>query len=178
LSYIRRAGSKVERDPLRRHGATLVIELVPGKVEHIECERAFEAVDVARDRDLFPDDYSADQFDGGVEAPRRMLSCRPNSASNSKSAKNGRIKRIVSTIPILRGTHPYKWMAQIGTDLGLLQLQSRLQESDPKIQFQDLRSPQSLDTIEKSLAVGLAQLVERQIVVLEVVGSIPTSHPT
>jgi hypothetical protein len=26
--------------------------------------------------------------------------------------------------------------------------------------------------------VGLAQLVERQIVVLEVVGSIPTSHPT
>src|ERR1035437_1967001 len=35
-----------------------------------------------------------------------------------------------------------------------------------------------LDTIEKSLAVGLAQLVERQIVVLEVVGSIPTSHPT
>jgi hypothetical protein len=35
-----------------------------------------------------------------------------------------------------------------------------------------------LDTMEKSLVVGLAQLVERQIVVLEVVGSNPTSHPT
>src|ERR1017187_5088296 len=35
-----------------------------------------------------------------------------------------------------------------------------------------------LVTIEGSLAVGLAQLVERQIVVLEVVGSNPTSHPT
>src|SRR5689334_25419194 len=34
-----------------------------------------------------------------------------------------------------------------------------------------------LDTIDKSLAVGLAQSVERQIVVLEVVGSNPTSHP-
>ena len=37
---------------------------------------------------------------------------------------------------------------------------------------------QSLDTIEKSHVVGLAQSVERQIVVLEVVGSNPTSHPT
>src|ERR1035441_2520482 len=35
-----------------------------------------------------------------------------------------------------------------------------------------------LVTIEGSLAVGLAQLVERKIVVLEVVGSNPTSHPT
>src|ERR1035437_5874779 len=41
-----------------------------------------------------------------------------------------------------------------------------------------LLRPRRLDTIEKSLVVGLAQLVERQIVVLEVVGSIPTSHPT
>ena len=32
--------------------------------------------------------------------------------------------------------------------------------------------------MERSHVVGLAQLVERQIVVLEVVGSNPTSHPT
>src|SRR3954447_17835553 len=37
---------------------------------------------------------------------------------------------------------------------------------------------QTPDTIEKSPVVGLAQSVERQIVVLEVVGSNPTSHPT
>src|ERR1039457_4389043 len=42
----------------------------------------------------------------------------------------------------------------------------------------DLLRSQRLDTIERSLVVGLAQLVERQIVVLEVVGSNPTSHPT
>ena len=42
----------------------------------------------------------------------------------------------------------------------------------------DLLRSRSLDTIGKSLVVGLAQLVERQIVVLEVVGSNPTSHPT
>ena len=41
----------------------------------------------------------------------------------------------------------------------------------------DLLRARALDTIEKSLVVGLAQLVERQIVVLEVVGSNPTSHP-
>src|ERR1035438_3776601 len=35
-----------------------------------------------------------------------------------------------------------------------------------------------LDIMDRSLVVGLAQLVERQIVVLEVVGSNPTSHPT
>ena len=42
----------------------------------------------------------------------------------------------------------------------------------------DLLRWRRLDTIGKSLVVGLAQLVERQIVVLEVVGSNPTSHPT
>ena len=42
----------------------------------------------------------------------------------------------------------------------------------------DLLHWRSLDIMGKSLVVGLAQLVERQIVVLEVVGSNPTSHPT
>ena len=42
----------------------------------------------------------------------------------------------------------------------------------------DLLRWRRLDTMGKSLVVGLAQLVERQIVVLEVVGSNPTSHPT
>ena len=42
----------------------------------------------------------------------------------------------------------------------------------------DLLRARRLDTMEWSLVVGLAQLVERQIVVLEVVGSNPTSHPT
>ena len=42
----------------------------------------------------------------------------------------------------------------------------------------DLLRARLLDTMERSLVVGLAQLVERQIVVLEVVGSNPTSHPT
>ena len=42
----------------------------------------------------------------------------------------------------------------------------------------DLLRTRCLDTIGRSLVVGLAQLVERQIVVLEVVGSNPTSHPT
>ena len=41
----------------------------------------------------------------------------------------------------------------------------------------DLLRGRRLDTIGRSLVVGLAQLVERQIVVLEVVGSNPTSHP-
>jgi hypothetical protein len=41
----------------------------------------------------------------------------------------------------------------------------------------DLLQWRSLDIMGKSLVVGLAQLVERQIVVLEVVGSNPTSHP-
>ena len=35
-----------------------------------------------------------------------------------------------------------------------------------------------LDTMERSLAVGIAQLVERRIVVPDVVGSNPTTHPT
>ena len=42
----------------------------------------------------------------------------------------------------------------------------------------DLLRTRRLDTIGRSIVVGLAQLVERQIVVLEVVGSNPTSHPT
>ena len=42
----------------------------------------------------------------------------------------------------------------------------------------DLLRTRRLDIIGRSLVVGLAQLVERQIVVLEVVGSNPTSHPT
>ena len=37
--------------------------------------------------------------------------------------------------------------------------------------------PQHLDKIEESLTVGVAQLVVRQIVVLDVVGSNPTAHP-
>ena len=44
--------------------------------------------------------------------------------------------------------------------------------------MRDLLRPRRLDIIGWSLVVGLAQLVERQIVVLEVVGSNPTSHPT
>ena len=42
----------------------------------------------------------------------------------------------------------------------------------------DLPRWRRLDIIEWSLVVGLAQFVERQIVVLEVMGSNPISHPT
>jgi hypothetical protein len=42
----------------------------------------------------------------------------------------------------------------------------------------DLRVDRRLDMMGENPAVGLAQLVERQIVVLEVMGSNPISHPT
>ena len=42
----------------------------------------------------------------------------------------------------------------------------------------DLRGDGRLDMMGENLVVGLAQLVERQIVVLEVMGSNPISHPT